>query len=91
VRLEEAAVIIFTSANTGLLKGKIRLKLMFHLSEALTGSEKKALAIALEAASGVKLDPTIYMPQSLIYFDRPIFENCPDPIPRRRSLSPAIR
>jgi hypothetical protein len=51
------------------------------LSEALTGAEKKALAIALEAASGVKLDPTIYMPQSLIYFDRPIFENCPDPIP----------
>jgi hypothetical protein len=81
-RLEEAAVIVFTSANTGLSPSKIRLKLAFHLTETLTGAEKKALAIALEAASGVKLDPSIYYPHSVIYFDRPIFENCPDPIPR---------
>jgi hypothetical protein len=69
-----------TSANTGLSPGKIRLKLMFHLSAPLSGAEKKALAIALEAASGVKLDHSIYMPHSAIYFDRPIFENCPTQI-----------
>ena len=77
---EHAKTVALPTTKSGLVPGLIRLRLMFLLSQGLTGEDKRALTFGLGKDADIVVDDGIYIPTAIIYIARPKFENCDDPI-----------